>query len=612
MKKVIYFCVCIFYPFLFFCQETTTTIDGIGNSCEDARKDALRNDVNKAAGSIIYSKTEVENDKLISDEITMLTSGNILHYDEIKPCSEFNGKTAVTLKVTVSQSELKKFIEGKGKSVSISGELLKQKSDQEFQANKAELGIVEGLLKELDPFVTDPFDYEISIGQVTIREGKYCDLPAEITIKANNNFYNTYVKLAREIEKITISEIDQTFRKTTLKQSIFAVTLNSTTYYLRNQQSCYLIDKFYKNLVAKTDEYTIVDDCLKELFINIHSKESILKGNLIFPPHGSIVKKISGNLSATIEEVGALNRINIFASNKLSKYKNNRKLSGDLTLMQYSETNPLEFQTLSNNINKSLESIARERENGKIRCTYKILFSNEGINRSRLDELKFSDKNFKVEIEKSIAAVKLNPSKLCGGFIKTTDSIKVDYRWETYRSTFVYEKNKRSTYTSYFNQQQLPFGTYVLTVKEKELNSKVYKDVFISNYKTRGPLNALYSVLLPGWGTRRVTYNERSGWGRFWLVAAPMAISFSSRFISRSNYDKYMSETTDQEQMNYYYLKANNWNKSTVFFCGLGVAFYVFDLSWTFNQGVKNLKSKNKIQEKIKDQSLQILSQKVS
>ena len=49
----------------------------------------------------------------------------------------------------------------------------------------------------------------------------------------------------------------------------------------------------------------------------------------------------------------------------------------------------------------------------------------------------------------------------------------------------------------------------MLTVKEKELNDIKFKDIYISNYTTRGPSSAFYSVLMPGWGTRRVTYNEK-------------------------------------------------------------------------------------------------------
>lgn len=591
-------------------QETTTIIEGQGKSCQEARNDALRNAVNKAAGSVIYSKTEIANDALISDEITMLTSGNILHYDEIEPCSESNGNKTIKLKVTVSQTELKKFIEGKGKSVAISGELLKQKSDQEMASNKAELGIVKNLLLQLDQFTKDPFDYEISIGHVTIKEGKYCDLPADIKIKTNINFYNAYLKLSKELDKISINSVDQNFRASTLKQSNYPITINSKTYYLRNDLSIDLISNFYKKFITKMEEYIIVDDCLKELYLNNVSKEIILNGNLFFPQPGYIAKKISGNFTTTIEEIGSLNRINIFENSKVLQYKNGKSLSGELVLMQYSETNPLEFQALRNKFIKCLEDLAKENDDGKIKLNYNVLFFNDGINKSIMQEINFSQKTYKQLVEKGISEIRLNPSKLCGNFIKTTDTIKLDFKWQTYRSTFVHESNKSSNYSAYINNQNLPNGTYILTIKEKELNNIIYKDVYISNYKTRGPLTMFCSILIPGWGARRVTYSEKKGWDRFGSVVVPFALSVISKSISNSMYNKYLN-STNQENINKYYKNANGWNKSAIVFAGISSSFYIYDIIWVFRQGLKNNKEKNKIKQKISINKLQVQYQSI-
>ena len=151
-------------PFLSFAQDLTINVDGSGKTCQEARNDALRNAVNQAYGSTIYSKTEISNDLLISDDITMLTSGNVLNYETINLCVEKNGVSSTTLKVTVSQTELKKFIEGKGKSISISGELLKQKSDQEVASKNAEISIVENILLQLASFKF--FEFSIIIHSI--------------------------------------------------------------------------------------------------------------------------------------------------------------------------------------------------------------------------------------------------------------------------------------------------------------------------------------------------------------------------------------------------------------------------------------------------------------
>ena len=612
MKYTYYFLISFLFPAFLLAQETTTIIEGQGKSCQEARNDALRNAVNKAAGSVIYSKTEIANDALISDEITMLTSGNILHYDEVKPCSVINGNMmTVTLKVNVSQTELKKFIEGKGKSVSISGELLKQKLEQEVASTKAELDIVKSLLMQLEIFTNDPFDYEISIGQVTIKDGKYCDLPADITIKTNINFYNAYLKLTNEIEKIAINSIDQSFRTLTLKQSNYPITINSTTYYLRNKQSCNLIDNFYKRFIPKMDDYKIVDDCLKELYLNNNGKQTLLKVNLFFPQPGYIAKKVSGNFTATIEEVGSLNRINIFASHKLLEYKNGRSLSGELSLMKYSETNPLEFQALKNNLLKSFEELAKEKDDGKIKLNYGISFSKDGINKSSIKDINISQENYQQKLDLGISEIKLNPSKLCGKYTITTDDIKLDFKWETYKSTFAYESDKYSEYSSSFVGKKLPFGTYQLTVKEKELNNNKFKDIYISNYETRGPLTAIYSVLLPGWGTRRVTYNQNKGWNRLWYVSFPLTLALSFSLASNINYYKYKN-TSNQSTMDTYYPKAHGQQIAAMIFTGICVPIYISEIVWVVKQGIKNNKEKNIIKDNIKANKLQLQTQPIN
>ena len=154
----------------------------------------------------------------------------------------------------------------------------------------------------------------------------------------------------------------------------------------------------------------------------------------------------------------------------------------------------------------------------------------------------------------------------------------------------------------------MPYGTYILTVKEKELNDTKYKDIFISNYTTRGPLTALYSAVIPGWGTRRVTYNEKKGWGRFALVVAPLALSIVSKAISNSYDNKYLN-ATEQIEIDHYFSSANTWNKSSILFAGIGATFYVYDFVWVFGKGLGNLSKKHKIKDKIKTSEFQIQTQ---
>jgi hypothetical protein len=289
MKKNPFFIIFLLLSVEAVFAQKTTTVTGAGKSCSEARNDALRNAINTAYGSTIYSTTEISNDNLISDDIQMLTTGNILNYSETKSCSQNNGEWSIELSVTVSQTELAKFIQGKGKSVAISGELLKQKSDQELVATNSELGIIKSLIFQLESLTADPFDYEISIGKITIKDGKYCDLPAEINVKSNINLYNSYLKLSKELEKITVDEKDQNFRIETLKEKNYPIYINSKSYVLRNEESIKQIKMFYSKIMLKLDNYLVVDGCFNELNLKENSKVVNLKNDILFFPQSGFI-----------------------------------------------------------------------------------------------------------------------------------------------------------------------------------------------------------------------------------------------------------------------------------------------------------------------------------
>ncbi len=117
MKKKIFIIILFTINNLLLAQEkpTVVNVDGSGNSCKEAEKDALRNAINQVYGSFVYSNTKVNNDELVLDDISILTSGNVVSYSETGNCHDYNNQKTISLRVSVSQNELKKFINGKGK-----------------------------------------------------------------------------------------------------------------------------------------------------------------------------------------------------------------------------------------------------------------------------------------------------------------------------------------------------------------------------------------------------------------------------------------------------------------------------------------------------------------
>ena len=583
-----------------FSQENII-VEGNGISCKDATNNALINAINKAYGSLMSSEKKFINKKVISKEINSLTSGNILNYEEIKSCSESKGNWSIKLKVTVSQTELKKFIEGKGKSVSISGELLKQKIDQEISSTKSELSIIENLLNQLESLSRDPFDFDINISNITIK-----DFHAEITVKSNPNFYNIYLKMNEELDKITINKTDQSFRIETMMKNNYPIEINSKTYILRNKESIQQIKDFYLKIISKMDNYIVVDGCLKEMYLTESKiKTNLYAGKLYFPNPGFIAKTIDGSFSTSIEEIGSLERINIFSSDKLMEFKNGNSLSNELNLLKYSETNPIEYEAVKDNLLKTVDSLSKDKEDGQINFIYNIKFSKEGFNNSSFENINISNKNYRQILETSVNQIKLHPSKLCGSYTKTYDSIYINFKWNSVKSNFLFLNSEQSKYSDYLRKQGLPNGKYLLVEKNKVLNNNRSKIIYITNYKVRGPLTAFYSLIIPGWGSNRVTYGDNSGKGHFALVIAPIALSFLTKVISNAYYSKYLN-SSDPTEIERFYQNANYINKTSVVFKTIGATFYLYDFIWVINKGFSNISKKNKINQKIKSTKYEI------
>ena len=607
--------------FIFFCfllqilsysqnENLSTNSLGYGKSCEEARKDALRNALNKVAGSQIFSKTEVVNDEIVTDEINMLTSGNIMKYEEIVKCIFESGVWKTELNVEISKLELKKFIDGRGKAVSISGEYLKQKIEQELESEKTELKVVKQIILQFDLNKMDPFDFDISIGQVSIQDGNVCTLPAEITVKTNLNFVNAYLKLIKELETISLTTNDQLFRESTLKHKNFKLKMNDYEFNLRNSASLLEIVNHYNKLIKMCDKFTIVDGCLNEMFLEVSSKSSTFNDDLIFPKTGSVVKTIKGSFTKTIEEIGSLDRINIFSSNKLEAYKMNNMVSTDLVLMKYSETNPIEYQLIRQSLEDKLNKIVFDTPRGEINFSYNIKFDNGGKENSLFVFDKISDELFRYEVNNCLRNVKLKSSKLCGDYINTLDTLSYNLSWVTGKEKFSYEMNQHSEYRDFFVSNQLPLGTYQLTVKKKNLNGKDLKDVWISSYNSRGPLNAAYSMVIPGLGLRRVTYGENKGYFRFCSVVGSLTLASFFKFMSNLNYNRYLdskvqfnngysrSSSYYVQGMDDFYRRANSMHRIALVVGSIGAAFYVHDIYDTFKKGRESKIKERFIEEK--------------
>ena len=131
----------------------TLTVCGDGSSLQEATDNALRNAVGQAYGVYVSSDLTILNDAIVKDEIGTLASGNILSYDVLSHTATPQGQHMVTVKTTVSVSNLISFSKAKGSKVEFAGSLFGANLRLIESAKKNERIVIEHFIKQVEIFL---------------------------------------------------------------------------------------------------------------------------------------------------------------------------------------------------------------------------------------------------------------------------------------------------------------------------------------------------------------------------------------------------------------------------------------------------------------------------
>jgi hypothetical protein len=180
--------------------------------------------------------------------------------------------------------------------------------------------------------------------------------------------------------------------------------------------------------------------------------------------------------------------------------------------------------------------------------------------------------------------------------VTSKDSFLFDVNWETESKIIKLEKNNLNansnpTITLILSQNiAQPYGVYKVT--EKAIDYNGVKSVFtsikgIKSYSGSGQV--FKSMLLPGWGSRKVAENKYTKHiSKFFVSSAALCIG--SLLYSQKKYQDYLN-AQDQSSMSKAYQKANLAHK--VYYCtGFIIgAIYTIDIGYTLIKGFKNTKA---------------------
>jgi hypothetical protein len=249
-------------------KTVTLTVSGQGKTKDEAKDIALRNAIEQAFGSFISAKTEILNDELISDQITSISSGNIISYEQLNESQMPTGGYSTTLKATVSVNKLTSFVQSKGVSVEIKGGLFAMNIKQQLLNEKAEIQIVTNLIGTLHNVLQQSFDYSLEVNDPKSIDGSSdsWEVPMLIKVKPNKNMDFCANYLVSNLKAISLTKSEkENYEK--LNKRVYSVFIRNSniidTIFLRTENAFFSLTRL-DNIWFYTHSFYI-DNGIKKL-----------------------------------------------------------------------------------------------------------------------------------------------------------------------------------------------------------------------------------------------------------------------------------------------------------------------------------------------------------
>jgi hypothetical protein len=266
------------------------------------------------------------------------------------------------------------------------------------------------------------------------------------------------------------------------------------------------------------------------------------------------------------------------------------------------------FNYTSNKVllQKHLIQYVAPLKKGELNIHINYMFDTLGINKSSFTVEGESSKSFKPSFEALTKQFQMTPPVKTGYFISassqsdymiTWHSDEAKYRYTSkgikLKSGFEQESSAITKYLSAFNT----YGTYTIQAKSIQVNNDVFSNINVASYKAKaGPTNVIYSMILPGLGTKRVTYGEK-GTGRMIGFLVTGALAYGAKMYSNQQYNLYLTSSGNESLT--YYDRANVSNKIFVSSLGFATTIYVYDIFYVVGRGFKNMKKNKPINSSI-------------
>jgi len=309
------------------------------------------------------------------------------------------------------------------------------------------------------------------------------------------------------------------------------------------------------------------------------------------------------NVHAT-ERIREIKQFKSFIENRIS------------TIYAYKITNKNNLIQFQNSLLDDIKLRINKYQNGFVNLNYFISFDTLGNNQSVIKNISTSINGYKGDLKKILENNTLIPSSEQGYFLASQENLTLDIKWNTTKNLYkssskgiIQNGNSTVNYNtikSFINNQPCKYGNYSIEVKNKEINGKTYSDINCIAYKAVGPEASLLSVLMPGWGTLKVTYGKQ-GWGRLTWFLITSGISIGAKLYSDAEYKKTLDSTYFQAYLHEENAKISN--QISLITGGISAFIYLNDILGAFSKGVKTIKDSKPLRKRLRQGPVAIQNQ---
>jgi hypothetical protein len=314
-----------------------------------------------------------------------------------------------------------------------------------------------------------------------------------------------------------------------------------------------------------------------------------------------------------------LDGLNIYASEKIKHIQEIKNILAkrSVTLFSYKSTNKNDLLQFQNLLLDDINLQINKQKEGFLNLNYLISFDTLGNNLSAPKNVSTSITGYTNNLLKMASVGVIKPSSEGGYFLASQENLTIDVKWNTTKTLFKAnskgvlhnEYQNFNTVESFINKQSFKYGAYVFETKNKEVNQKSYSNINLIKYRTVGPEAALFSMLMPGTGSLKVSYGKK-GWGRLTCFLLSSGLAIGSKVYSDKQYKSYLGATS-QTDIEKYYNNANISHKIALISAGVSASIYLYDLIWVLSKGAKNMKDSKPLRKQVRKGPVQIQNQPI-